>query len=147
MPDYDQLLNSFLNNWGMTASLVLVALLVAYIFRLKDPRHMEREVARKREKERVADAINKALHDLYTSEQISADGYIRWGKRLGRDFDLPDLIAVKKVSSKWQMDTHGLKLRIVQRLSKMGAGAQAKLAAIRSRKPHRKPKLIIPKLP
>jgi len=144
MNDYTQ---AFVNNWGMTLSLCLVAVLVAYVYRLKDPRHMEREVARKREKENVADAINKALHDLYVSEKLSADGYIRWGNRLGRDFDLPDLISVKKAQNKWQIDTNGLKVRTMRRLSKMGVDVKSKLALMRRNRKPKKPRLIIPKLP
>lgn len=136
-----------LRNWGnivwawatspatpFTFSVILVAcvvLLVCVKYYL-DPNRKESAMARRREREKVAEMITKALDDALLKNELTPQQRQRYFKRLGKALDLPDLIPRRTLK---------LKELIINRLALMGTDISSGLDKIRRRRTNKKQKV------
>src|SRR5205814_2220047 len=80
------------HNWAMFGVALLCLVLLGYVTRLRDPRYMERAMARKLEKQKVADKVTAALEEAVEKGELSRKTVQKYLLKLGRTWDIPDLI-------------------------------------------------------
>jgi methyl coenzyme M reductase gamma subunit len=95
-------------------------------------------MARKREREQVAMWLSQGLDDGLLAGKLTAEQRDKYNKKIGKALGLPDMIPGRR-----KPDLHGLKLRIRQRLDRMGVYIPAALAKLRRNKP--KKVIAVPK--
>lgn len=114
--------------------------LLFYILWLKDPRYLERAMARKREKELVAKWISQGLDNGLEAGELSADIRLKYNKKLSRALDLPDLMPKQK------FDLNKAKGLSRQRLDKMGVHIATALSKMRRNKANSKKAELLSKV-
>jgi hypothetical protein len=115
-------------DWQITILLAVIVLIAAYSLKLRDPRHLERAMARKMERRKVADIISAALQDACVAGQISPDVRYKYNKKLAVSLELPDMMPGK-------FDLNKAKQLCRQRLNVMGVNLAEGLRKLRKEKP------------
>lgn len=108
------------------AYLLGIALLVLIIWiwarHLRDPRYLERAMARKLEKQKVADIVTNALEAAVQSGKLDKKRLYHYYAKLGRAFNIPDLIPRnhQQLPFVQKPNLHKAKVLCMQRLHAMG---------------------------
>lgn len=121
--------------WSHIIVITLVAITLGYIVWLRDPRQMERAMARKKERRDVAQIISDALLDAEHYDRISTTCRKKYNKKLAYALGLPDMEPRQRV------DANRVKTLIKQRLNAMGINVEDRLTKLRRTKT-KKNKLI-----
>lgn len=107
-------------------------LIVGLIFYKLDPRNLERAMARRKERQEVADIVSAALQDAANEGKISANVWHKYNKKLAHALSLPDMEPRKRI------DLNAAKLACKRRLDAMGVNIANGLATIRRGRPSKK---------
>lgn len=107
--------------------LVLLTGVVVYAFYKQhtDPRRKELAMARKKERQVVADIVSAALQDAAHRKEIPPDVWHKYNKKLARALGLEDMLPKPKV------DLNKVKILCRQRLSAAGVNVKAALNKMR----------------
>lgn len=89
------------DNWLGIGVFTALCLAVGYIYYLKQPRTVERAMARTKEKQGLAELLLPQLERAVTLDIIPASRLQHYQKKLGQGLDLPDLIPAKKPQLIW----------------------------------------------
>lgn len=93
------------HNWSGILVIGAFALLIGYILRLRDPRHQERAMAKRLEKQCVADILSAALQDAAHKGTISPKVWHKYNKKIADRLGLEDMMP--KVKDKVVRDANG----------------------------------------
>jgi hypothetical protein len=94
-----------------------------------DPRALERAMARKKERQDVADVVSAALQDAAHQGRISNNAWHKYNKKLACALHLPDMIPRKPFNERVAM------VLSRQRLTAMGVNIAEGLANLRRSRP------------
>ena len=125
--------------WGYVVGWTVIATffaLVSYALWMNDSRHVERAMAKKLERKRMADLVSAAIEDGFLAGTISAKERHKYNKKLAYALGLPDMVPKKKFN---------LKLAIrksKKRLDAMGVNIAHGLKHMRRRRPTKKETLL-----
>ena len=115
---------------SLPLSLLLLVAFVAYMLHTHSPRYLEKRMARKLEKQRIADIICAAFDQAEQEGKMNVFERIKYMRRLSRGLSLPDL---------WTEPTTPkppsyVKAQIHKRLDKMGVNIKEALASMKGRR-------------
>lgn len=127
---------SDLHNWAGVAGAVLLVMLGWYILHLQGYRHVERAMAKRKERQEVADLVSAALQDACHSGAITAEVWHKYNKKLAKALGLPDMLPKKPFNL--SVAKHMAHLR----LTGMGVNIQDGLNRIRGRRTSKKNRLL-----
>ena len=122
---------------GVVVALVLVGMMYWMLWR-HSPRYLERAMARKMERRKIADVVEAALANAVYNKEISAAVKHKYSKQLGKALSLPDLIPRRRVP-----DVKKTKLFITRRLIAMGVDIASAVNKLRGRsQPSKKERVL-----
>lgn len=139
------------DNWlgvGLFTALCLAAM---YICHLRQPRTVERAMARQKERQGLADLLLPQLERAVSLEIIPASRLAYYQKKLGLGLDLPDLIPVKKpqlihLNGRWMSIPNfhlgAAKNAALKRLHAMGVDVAAGLTKLGRSRTSKKKELL-----
>jgi hypothetical protein len=115
-------------NWiGIAGAIAFVGLL-GLVYYLQGYRHMEKAMARRKEKQDVAQIVSDALQDACHQGLITATQWHKYNKKLARCLGLPDMLP------KTEFDPKRAKALAYIRLSTMGVNIAEGLSKLRRRR-------------
>ncbi len=95
----DAIVNDAVRHWEQVSVGLMLCLLVgvlAYHIRTTNPRYQERVMARKLERQRIADIIGEALDQALLKNEISSEVRNKYYKKMGRALGISELIVPDK---------------------------------------------------
>lgn len=121
----------------------MTGLIALYAYYIGSPRRLERAMAKRKEREDVAQIISDAMQDAVHQRKISAKVFYKYQKKLGKAMELPNLVPMR-ATSRWPTNFHWVnlketKVRCLQRLGAMGVNIVHGLDKIRSKRGKTRP--------
>jgi len=123
----------FVVGWTFVAAF---AIYISYLLWLNDPRHVERVMAKKQERKKVADIVSAALQDACHDGKLTAKVWHKYNKKLAKAMGLPDMLPRKK------FNLISALIASRQRLDAMGVNIGEGLKNLRRRRPTKKEKVL-----
>ena len=121
--------------WGIVASVLAICLIAWHFTNQNDPRALERAMARKKERQDVADIVSAALQDAAHQGRISNVAWHKYNKKLAYALHLPDMIPRKPFNKRVA------EVMSRQRLSAMGVNIAEGLAKLRRSRPSKQERI------
>ena len=121
--------------WVVILSVLMLACMTGYV--LHHPRYVERLMARRRERQEIADIVSAALQDAAHRKIITSEVWHKYNKKLALSLGLPDMIPKKP------RNLNLLKKQIIERLYNTGVNVAGYLKlrrVVRSKKVKPTPK-------
>lgn len=124
------------HTWMGVLGVAAFAAFLTHILWLREPRCLERAMARKLERKRVADIVSAALQDACHNKEISSKEWHKYNKKLAYSLGLPDMIPRE------QRRPEVVKLFVRRRLDAMGVNIADGLKIMRRNRPSKKDKVL-----
>ena len=117
--------------WGIVVVVLAVCVMTWHFTNQNDPRALERAMARKKERQDVADIVSASLQDAAHQGRISNIAWHKYNKKLAHFLGLPDMIPRKPFNERVAIAASRL------RLNAMGVNIADGLAKLRRSRPNK----------
>lgn len=110
-------------------------ILIGYASYLREPRQLERAMARKLERARISQILSDALQDAAHNKKITPEQWHKYDIKIGKALGLTDMIPLSATSRLWsgvRPDLNKTKLAITKRLDAMGVNIADGLKRVRN---------------